>query len=145
MCKKGPISHYLFFCKECNYIYCPACEKIEGPRHSHSLYKVQNVYQYDYLELNKISKFDQFIDGVGSKIEGAYNKVLGFFGKKKNNENNRIDISKKYDTRPTPQWISLVQVARSTYELSNYTDEQIEDALIKSKGNVEEAITFLVQ
>jgi hypothetical protein len=146
-CQKGPITRYLFYCKDCNLMFCSRCEMIEGKKHPHGFYKVQNLNQYNSLNLNKVSKFNEFIDGVGFKLEGMYNNVLGFFGKnkKKNDNNNNIDLAKKSNTIPQPHWMSLVQIARTTYELSRFTDEQIEEALIQSKGIVDNAIPLLFQ
>lgn len=146
ICKKSPITQCLYYCKECNMMLCEKCEKLEGPRHIHALNKVQNPKQFDYLNLNKLSKFDQFIDGVGNKIEETYNSMIGMFWKNKDKfPGNEVEFSRKEQVKPSPQWISLVNLARTTYELSNFTDKEIEAALIKSKGNIDEAIPLLFQ
>ena len=141
MCKRGPIYNALYFCRDCQLILCPHCEAIEGPKHPHPFYKCQNVYQFEHLNISNVSSFDKFIDGVGSSMEKGYNSILGWFGAKTDSEvnNNRNNVQ----VIQGPQWVSMVQIARSYYDLRSFTDQQIEDALIKAKGNVDEAVILL--
>ena len=78
------------------------------------------------------------MNDVGSSIEGAYKSVIGFFGVNQNQNQNR-------NNNPIrgPQWASLVQIARTSYDLRTLTDQQIEQALIKTKGNIDEAVILL--
>ena len=139
LCRIGPIYRVMYYCKDCNIIICPKCEQREGERHYHPLYKVQNGSQFQYLNINGVSTMDKIMD----KMEGAYNSVLGFFGaggnNNENNQNNRVQKQP-----PVPQLISIVQLARNIYDLRNVTDQQIEEALIKTKGNIDEAVFSLV-
>ena len=134
-CKAGPIYRVMYYCKECNFVICPRCEQREGERHFHPLYKVQNGSQFKYLDINGPSTIDMIKD----KMEGAYNSVLGFFGAGNNNPN----ISKA-QPQQVPQLVSVVQLARNIYDLRNVSDQQIEDALIKARGNIDEAVFSLV-
>ena len=143
LCKKGPIYHVLYFCRDCNLLLCSNCEAREGPRHPHPFSKCQNAFQFEHLNIGNVSNFDKFVDGVGSTVEKGYNSILGWFGGKtdaQNNNNNRSNVQ----VIRGPQWISMVQVARSNYDLRSFTDKQIEDALIKAKGNMDEAVVILV-
>ena len=136
-CKAGPIYRVMYYCKECNFVICPRCELREGERHFHPLYKVQNGSQFKHLDINAVSTLDMIKD----KMEGAYNSVLGFFGAGNNNANNS---RAQQQQQQVPQLVSVVQLARNIYDLSNVSDQQIEDALIKSRGNIDEAVFSLV-
>ena len=97
---------------------------------------MQNGSQFKYLDINGPST----IDVIKDKMEGAYNSVLGFFGKGNNNPNN----SKAQQPQQVPQLVSVVQLARNIYDLRNVSDQQIEDALIRTRGNIDEAVFSLV-
>ncbi len=138
LCKAGPIYRIMYYCKDCNYIICPRCEQKEGERHFHPLYKVQNGSQFKHLNINGITTYDMIMD----KMEGAYNSVLGFFGAGNNNQNNNSRVAQQQ--QQVPQLVSVVQLARNIYDLRNVSDQQIEDALIKAQGNIDEAVFSLV-
>ena len=140
LCRLGPIYRVMYYCKDCNIIICPKCEQREGERHYHPLYKVQNGSQFQYLNINGVSTMDKIMD----KMEGAYNSVLGFFGAGGNNNNENNQNNRVQKQPPVPQLISIVQLARNIYDLRNVTDQQIEEALIKTKGNIDEAVFSLV-
>ncbi len=139
LCRRGPIYYVMYFCRECQLILCHQCESREGPRHPHPFYKVLNKNQFEHLNIGGVSSIEKFMDGVGDTMEKGYNSILGWFGarnEESNNRNNRQVIQ-------GPQWVSLVQIARASYDLRNFSDKQIEDALIKSKGNIDEAVILL--
>ena len=148
ICRRGPIYHAIYFCRECNMIICPQCEFTEGKTHLHPLYKAQNAAQFEGLNINNVSNIEKFMEGVGNKVEDAYNSVVGFFSGNNNNNNNVNNQNRNRSSNLTaikgPQWVSLVQIARTNYDLRSVTDQQIEQALIKSKGNIDEAIFSLV-
>ena len=137
----------MYYCDTCKYIICPHCELKEGPFHIHPLIKAQNTNQFDALNISGVSQFDKFMEGVGNQFNNAYNSVLGFFGGNNNSNNNNINNnnqnSKNVQIINRPQWVSLVQIARTQYDLRNITDPQIEQALIKAKGNIDEAVISL--
>ena len=152
LCGRGPIYRSMYYCSTCKYIICPQCELKEGPQHKHPLYKVQNITQFDALNIGGVTQFDKFVEGVGNQFESAYNSVLGFFGANNNNNNNNNNINNNNNNNQIrnnirnidkPQWVSLVQIARANYDLRNITDKQIEEALIKTRGNIDEAVISL--
>ena len=140
LCKRGPLYHVLYFCKECKLILCHQCEAKEGPRHPHAFSKAQTARQFEHLNIADISRIEKFMDGVGHTMERGYNSVIGWFGAKNEEDKNK----KNTEVIKGPQWVSLVQIARSCYDLRSFTDKQIEDALIKSKGNIDDAIVLLL-
>ena len=155
LCRRGPIYRAMYYCNTCKYIICPQCELKEGPFHIHPLYKAQNTHQFDGLNISGVSQFDKFMTGVGNQFESAYNSVVGFFSGNNNNNNNNNNAnnnnninnsqrSKNVEIINRPQWVSLVQIARTYYDLRNITDQQIEEALIKAQGNIDQAVFSLV-
>ena len=140
LCRVGPIYRVMYFCRECNLVICPRCEQKEGERHFHPLYKVQNGSQFKCLNINGASAMDKIMD----RVEGAYNSVLGFFGAGGNNNQNSNANNRALQQQQVPQLVSNVQLARNIYDLRNVTDQQIEDALIKAQGNIDQAVFSLV-
>ena len=140
LCRVGPIYRVMYFCKECNLVICERCEIKEGEKHFHPLYKVQNGTQFQCLNINGLSTMDKIMD----TMEGAYNSVLGFFGAGGNNSSNNVANSRAAQQQQVPQLVSNVQLARNIYDLRNVTDQQIEEALIKTRGNIDQAVFSLV-
>ena len=126
----------MYFCNYCRSIVCPECELKEGPKHKHPFFKVQNADQFETLNLERGSELDKLMEG--------FNNFFGIFGGNMNNNNMYSSKNKNnVQNKNKPQRISLVQLARTNYDLRNVTDQQIEEALIKSKGNVDEAVDSL--
>ena len=140
LCRVGPIYRVMYFCKECNLVICERCEIREGEKHFHPLFKVQNGTQFQCLNINGLSTMDKIMD----TMEGAYNSVLGFFGAGGNNSSNNVANSRAAQQQQVPQLVSNVQLARNIYDLRNVTDQQIEEALIKTRGNIDQAVFSLV-
>ena len=144
-CRIGPIYRVMYFCRECNLIICPRCEQKEGERHHHPLYKVQNTSQFNYLNINGPTTMDKFMDRMEGAANSAYNSVMNFFGAGgNNNANNNINNNSRIPQRQAPQLVSIVQLARNMYDLRNVNDQQIEEALIKAQGNIDQAVFSLV-
>ena len=142
LCKIAPIYQALYYCKECKLTICPKCELSEGQKHIHPFYKIQTTQQFDFLMIENSTGIEKLLDGVSNKLEGAYNSMLGFFGTNNNNNNNRNVKNDPVNQRP--QRISLIQLARNYYDLRNFTDQQIEIALLKANKNIDEAVIILV-
>lgn len=144
-CRIGPIYRVMYFCRECNLIICPRCEQKEGEKHHHPLFKVQNTSQFNYLNINGPTAMDKFMDRMEGAANSAYNSVMNFFGAGgNNNANNNINNNSRIPQRQAPQLVSIVQLARNMYDLRNVNDQQIEEALIKAQGNIDQAVFSLV-
>ena len=144
-CRIGPIYRIMYYCRECNLIICSRCEQKEGDRHHHPLYKVQNGAQFQYLNINGPSSMDKFMDKMEGAYNSAYNSVMNFFGAGgNNNQNNNVNNNRLQQQQQVPQLVSIVQLARNLYDLRNVTDQQIEEALIKNNGNIDQAVFSLV-
>ena len=153
-CRRNPLYQVLYYCKECNAIFCSSCESQIGITHEHAYFKIQNQKQFYYFNFGKLPTMDQFMNDFGKTMENAYDKVVDFFGGKKNNNNNRNNINNVNNFNNVnnvnnqrvmqPQRpLSLVEQARMMYDLSKVSDKQIEDALKKSGNNIDEAVILL--
>ena len=128
-------------------IICPQCEFTEGKTHLHPLYKAQNAAQFEGLNINNVSNIEKFMEGVGNRVEDAYKSVVGFFGGNNNNNNNVNNQNRSSNLTQIkgPQWVSLVQIARSHYDLRAVTDQQIEQALdVKGRNYSQEFLADIV-
>lgn len=134
ICKGFPLFQSLYYCLQCNKVFCFHCEVQEGPKHKHAYYKVQTKEQF--FECIKL---------------GLIKYVPGFKNKKKKNFDNNVNNNSKGNngkidlmTIKEPQLVSLVDVTRNLYDLSNVSDQKIADALTKTKGNIDEALLLLI-
>ena len=153
-CRRYPINQVIYYCKECNVIFCSSCENQIGAFHEHAYFKVQNPKQFYLLDIGKASAIDKFMDNFDNAIETAVDSVVGFFNPKNVNNNNmnnynnysninNINPGNNQQVMQSQRQFSLIEQARSRYELSNVSDKQIEEALKKSGNNIDEAIIFL--
>ena len=73
--------------------------------------------------------------------------VLGaIFGKNKKDENiNNIEKGiNNNQQQMIPQKMNLIQLARAQYDLNGISDAQLQDAIEKSNGNIDDAIILLM-
>ena len=66
------------------------------------------------------------IDTIVNSVKQIPNKVITFFSGNDGKEQ-----------------LTLVQLARKNYDLAGFTDGQIEDALKRCNGNIDQAVIFL--
>ena len=159
LCNIDPLFKIMFYCKDCNKIFCRQCEGEIGPIHPHSYYKVQNTSQYEYLNIGVPSNFQRMMGNVGNRMEQAYNSVLSFFGGSSdenqnqnnsnrnniNNINNISDINNVNNSqRGQQKYLQLIEMARSQYDLGNISDKKIIDALKQSNNNIDDAVILLI-
>ena len=144
-CKRYPLNQELYYCKECNKIFCSSCEKQVGKVHEHPYYKVQNQKQFDFLNFRNVPTMNKMIDDFGKAVGSAVDSFAEFFGMKNGNINNinNNNIGNNQQVSHPQRQFTLIEQARSRYELSNVSDEQIEEALKKSGNNIDEAVILL--
>ena len=126
----------LYFCEDCKILYCPICEREEGPKHNYPFCKAGNEDQFDYLINFNKSTFDKFKEQQSK--DNNLNILLLLIGD--NNYQNNIQCNNNKVER-----VSLVQFIKKKYDLGGFSDKEIEEALIKTKGNLAEAITILYE
>ena len=67
LCKQNKVMDIVYFCKDCNILFCDTCEVDKGKTHKHCYYKIRNQKQFTEIN-NKIQK-------LGNKFDN-YNKEL---------------------------------------------------------------------
>ena len=154
LCNQYPIVKVLYYCPVCALPFCEKCEEKLGINHRHSILKVQTNEQYDDLNLKINANLNQGNnqsdnnDNVNqSKIQQFANNIKNSFfggifgGNDKKNDINNIDNGNQ---RFVPQQMSLIQLARTQYDLNGISDNQLQDAINRTNGNIDKAIILLM-
>ena len=102
-CRSAPLYQTIYYCKDCNLIFCMQCEIMHGPQHVHPYFKVATKPHYAYLNIGGLSQIEKFMDSVETKFTDAYNSVIGFFGKKKENAQNKPEAKKEEKKEEKPE------------------------------------------
>jgi len=162
LCSKYPIVKVLYYCPVCSIPLCEECEDKLGINHRHSILKIQTNQQFDDLNsrIKSVSKEGNNQTNNNNKNNGnnsnenqsqimnLFNNIKdsvmsGIFGDDKKNENvNNINISNQ---QMIPQKMSLIQLARAQYDLNGIDDNQLQEAIKKTNGNIDEAVILLMQ
>ena len=135
-CHIYPVKNIIYKCSECILFFCDNCEKTEGIKHEHALYKIRN--RDHFLKVNGVKEEKKEIKDNNNK-EGTFGK---WFGQIKNSFNNLINFTHDDEDKKMKQ---LVNILRNHYDLGNIPDEKIIEILNKTNGNMEEAINLLFQ
>ena len=135
-CHIYPVKNIIYKCSECILFFCDNCEKTEGIKHEHALYKIRN--RDHFLKVNGVKEEKKEIKDNNNK-EGTFGK---WFGQIKNSFNNLIHFNHDDEDKKMKQ---LVNILRNNYDLGNIPDEKIIEILNKTNGNMEEAINLLFQ
>ena len=173
LCNKYPIVNVLYHCPKCSIFLCQDCEEKLGINHRHSILKAQTKQQFDDLNIkinyningdysnndnnnSNESQIDKYAHLVKDKISDTLGGVINIFhtlnnnGNQNNQSNNQNanvnnvnNINNNQHTEP--QQMSLIQLARTQYNLEGVTNDQLEDALKKANGNIDEAVFSLFQ
>lgn len=102
-CRAAPLYQTIYYCKDCNLVFCMQCEIRHGPQHVHPYYKVATKPHYAFLNIGGQSQIEKFMDSFETKFNDAYNSVIGFFGKKKENAQNKQEEKKEEKKDMPPQ------------------------------------------
>ena len=169
LCNQYPIVKVLYYCLVCNIPLCEECEDKLGINHRHSILKVQTNQQFEDLNLrikscskggnsqsNNIKNNNDngySSNSNQSQIMNLFNNIKdsvisGIFGDDKKNENiNNVnqEVNNNNNQQMAPQRMSLIQLARAQYDLNGVSDKQIQEAIEKSNGNIDEAVILLMQ
>ena len=144
LCSKFPIIKVLYYCPTCSIYICPECEKKPDINHRHSILKIQTKNQFDdlnekinnkneELSLEKNNNNSQINFGkIKDNIKDSVLKIFG--GNKEENSIPKQNIT---------QQMSLIQIARAQYGLEGISDQQLENAIRKTNGDIERAIPLL--
>ena len=165
LCNQYPIVKVLYYCPVCNIPLCEECEEKLGINHRHSILKVQTNQQFDDLHLkinadnkngneksNNNNNANNNSNEGQSQIMNFVNNIKdsflsGIFGNdnKNDNVNNVNQRQNNRNQQMMPQQMNLIQIARAQYDLNGINDNQLQDALDKTNGNIDEAVVLLMQ
>ena len=138
LCNQYPILKTLYYCPTCSIYICPECEKKPDINHRHSILKVQTQQQYEDLN-EKIRQSNEELNLENAANQSTFknikDSVLNLF---KGKEENVVPQSPNL-----PQHMSLIQIARTKYVLEGISDNQLEEAIRKTNGDIEKAIPLL--
>ena len=161
LCNQYPIVKALYYCLVCGIPLCQECEEKLGINHRHSILKVQTKQQYDDLEM-KINRNSKEMEkekeksknnnqdnsnqsGIEIFANNIKDSIIAFFGNDKKDENiNNIGKEQYNNQRMEPQKMSLLQLARAQYDLNGISDAQLQEAIQRTNGNIDEAIVLLM-
>ena len=159
LCNQFPIVKVLYYCLVCGIPLCQECEEKLGINHRHPILKVQSKQQFDDLQMkinenskekvnieknnNKDSSNESGIQKIADNLSNTIkNSVLFLFGNDNKNENQN---SRPIDNQNmVPQKMNLIQLARASYNLDGVSDNQLQEAIEKANGNIDEAIVLLM-
>ena len=139
LCNQFPIIKILYYCPTCSVYICPECENKPDINHRHSILKIQTQQQYSDL-MEKINNsrngnLENNQSNLAKIKDNIKDSVLKIFG------NNKEEVN-----IPQPNLasqMSIIQIARAQYGLEGISDEQLQDAIRKTNGNIENAIPLL--
>ena len=163
LCNEYPIVKVFYYCPVCCIPLCQKCEEKLGINHRHSILKVQTKEQFDDLnsKINGIPKEDKnlskqennanqsAIQMIANNLSTIKDTVIGaIFGEENNSENNN-NINRGLDNNNNnqnmmPKKMNLLQLARAQYDLNGISDNQLQEAIEKTNGNIDEAIILLM-
>ena len=139
LCNQFPIIKILYYCPTCSVYICPECENKPDINHRHSILKIQTQQQYSDL-MEKINNsrngnLENNQSNLAKIKDNIKDSVLKIFG----NNKEEVNIPQQNLTSQ----MSIIQIARAQYGLEGISDEQLQDAIRKTNGNIENAIPLL--
>ena len=165
LCNEYPIVKVFYYCPVCCIPLCQKCEEKLGINHRHSILKIQTKEQFDDLnsKINGILKEDQNIQKeennankstiqiLANNLSTIKNTVMAtLFGEGNNSENNNNinrglnNNNNNNNKQMMPKKMSLLQIARAQYDLNGISDNQLQEAIEKTNGDIDEAIVLLM-
>ena len=139
LCNQFPIIKILYYCPTCSVYICPECENKPDINHRHSILKIQTQQQYSDL-MEKINNsrngnLENNQSNLAKIKDNIKDSVLKIFG------NNKEEVNSPQQNLTSQ--LSIIQIARAQYGLEGISDEQLQDAIRKTNGNIENAIPLL--
>ena len=124
-CNVYPIICKMFYCDKCKINFCQECENILS-KHIHPLIIIESKKQLYNIKEKEKEIIEQKI-----KDENIKSTNLNINMSKITNCSNNFDFKRK------------IIKARMLYDLRGISDKELADALIKTNGDIDEAIIFL--
>ena len=173
-CGKFPIKNILYMCNECTIYFCEQCEKVHGPIHPHPLIKIRTNKQFQKWNIlenkEESSSIIKVFGNVKNSVLGGFKSISNYIYGENNNDNknnmnnqfinNNMNMNQNYFyNNPNQNQINnnynrnyfsnnnmnqMIQIARNKYNLSNISNEQLEQAIIKANGNIDQAVISFI-
>ena len=169
-CGKFPIANILYMCNECTIFFCEECEKVHGPIHPHPLIKIRTNQQFQKWNIienkDESSSIIKVIGNVKNSVLGGFKSISDYFYGENNNNNknnmnhynnmnqnyfynnpnNQMKINNNFNQNyfSNNNMNQMIQIARNKYNLSNISNEQLEQAIKKNNGNIDQAVISFI-
>ena len=154
ICKDYPLNDVFYYCNKCKLIYCSNCESKDGSSHIHPLYKIQTKDQYNNSDINKKEEnLGDKIEAIGSKIYCVIGGVTNMLLNKNKNqikesdvkENKNVDMNNFENKKGEDKndYKKIIEELKSTYQLGDIDDKNIEEAIKIAEGDKDKALEFL--
>ena len=161
-------------CNECTIYFCEQCEKVHGPIHPHPLIKIRTNKQFQKWNIlenkEESSSIIKVFGNVKNSVLGGFKSISNYIYGENNNDNknnmnnqfinNNMNMNQNYFyNNPNQNQINnnynrnyfsnnnmnqMIQIARNKYNLSNISNEQLEQAIIKANGNIDQAVISFI-
>ena len=157
-CKSFPIICVLYYCSQCHLYLCENCFKIYG-NHIHPFMKFES--NQELMKFKEKEKMEQMNNSKNNNFTNIYNnnnnrnfEQLNYVDPFILINNNRFkDIMKQrrkmwpgfYSYIKRWEYMRIIDKARKKYYLKGINDHQLMDALIKTNGNIDDAVLLLTK
>ena len=162
-CKAKPLYDVFYYCLQCDIKMCSKCELELGKKHSHPFSKIQTYDQYMHSHINLRDKVNNTFQQYGGAIQNFLGNLSNMISNnmrinnnnmrnnnnnmRNNNNNMRNNNNNMRNNNNINQnnknYKNLIQKMKNDYELNGVPDEKIEEALIKSNGDINKALEYL--
>ena len=149
-CKAKPLYDVFYYCLQCNIKMCSKCELELGKKHSHPFSKIQTYDQYMNSHINLRKNVNNAVQHYGGAIQNFLGNLSNLISNNIRNNNNLRNQNNNGNNNNTnnnqnkKNYKALVQkMKKDFFELDDIPDEKIEEALIKSDGDINKALDSL--
>ena len=145
-CKANPLYDVFYFCLKCNIKMCSKCELERGTKHSHPFLKIQTYDQYMNSLINFRGDVNNFFQNYGGRIQNFLGNLNNFLPLKNINNNSNNDNRNNNNNENKKDYKDLIQKMKDEFDLNDIIpNEKIEEALIKSNGDIYKAFAYLFE
>ena len=143
-CKANPLYDVFYYCIKCNIKMCSKCELERGTKHSHPFLKIQTYDQYMNSLINFRGDVNNFFQNYGGSIQNFLGNLNNFLPLKNINNNSNNDNRNNNNNENKKDYKDLIQKMKDEFDLNDIIpNEKIEEALIKSNGDIYKAFEYL--
>jgi len=156
-CNMAPIIGHRYKCTVClDFDYCDDCEEKLSENHSHPFVKlrkpsdsrvevrctIENIKKPENSQQIETINVEEKKPNFLQKVKDTFKKIPEKFVMVEDIIRNKFKPAKA-DEVERRKYKHLIAPTRQTYLLENVNDTELLDALVKTKGNIEEALPLL--